>query len=107
MSYGNCNPFLTMSRTCQYHGGISVTHVAKNSSGSDSRVSACLSCSPSKRPIKGVVLVAKVLAEIWLLGAKADDPEARKAIATRSSAEKNRTEDMVDYLFVSRIRSDC
>lgn len=51
--------------------------------------------------------MAKVLAEIWLLGAKADDPEARKAIATRSSAEKNRTEDMVDYLFVSRIKSDC
>lgn len=51
--------------------------------------------------------MAKVLAEIWLLGAKADDPEARKAIATTSSAEKNRMEDMVDYLSVSRIKSDC
>ena len=51
--------------------------------------------------------MAKVLAETWLLGAKADDPEARKAIATTSSAEKNRMEDMVDYLSVSRIKSDC
>ncbi len=51
--------------------------------------------------------MANVLAEIWLLGAKADDPDARKAIATISNVEKNRMEDMLVYLFVSRRKSDC
>ncbi len=103
--YEKNDPAVSSSRTL-YHGRIGVTHVAKNSSGSESRVSACLSCSPSRRPIKGVVLVANVLAEIWLLGAKADDPDARKAIATISSVEKNRMEDMLVYLLVSRRKSD-
>lgn len=51
--------------------------------------------------------MAKVLAETWLLGANAEDPDARKAMATRSKAETNRMEDMVGFLIVSRRKSDC
>ena len=64
------------------------TYVAKNSSGSDSRVSAFLSCFPSKAAIKGVVLVANVFLETWLAGANATEPDARKEIATTSREQK-------------------
>ena len=71
------------------------THVAKNSSGSESRVSDFLSCSPSKIPIKGVVLLATEFLEIWLLGANANDLDARTAIVTTSSVLRNRVDVIV------------
>ena len=74
---------------------IGETHVAKNSSGSESRVSAFLSCSPSKTPIKGVVLSEMACLEIWLRGAKADDPDASKAITKTSSVIKKVMDSMV------------
>ena len=38
--------------------------------------------------------------ETWLTGAKADDPDARKAIAVKIKAQMNRTDVMVLYFIL-------
>ena len=75
----------------------SETYVAKNSSGSESRVSAVLSCSPSKIPIKLVELRVAISLVLWEAGANAREPDARKASAVKRMVVKNRVGAIVLY----------
>ena len=76
-----------------------LTHVWKNSSGSESRVNDFRSCS-SKRFSGLLVPTAErqAVLEIWLEGAKAFDSIDRNATATRRREARKRKEDMVELL---------